>query len=745
MTVSLNGLTQESGYATNYGSITGFPVDPSEHVGELIYPFSIQVFDRMRRGDDQIKAVSNAINLPILRAPWRIDPNGADPKIVAHVASDMNLPIVGQEDIATISRRRGAFSWQEHLRLALLHLMYGHIGFEIVCDTNRGDGLAHLDRLSPRMPVTIGRLDTDRSGRLTAAYQFPTMVPGKDGKIASAVTPDIDPDTGMVKIDAERLVWYVNELEGAAWQGNSILRNCYGMWQLKNRALKVNAFKDERNGMGVPWVENPVGQQDLAPGQQLAEKLRAGEQAGGSLPAGSQLHISGVTGTLPDIIASLNFYNEGISRVMLTQFLNLGTTKTGSRALGDSFIDFFKLALDALTANIVETATAQIIEPLVSWNYGETVATPRLQVAEVDLETDLPPDSLVALASAGILTNDEGLEKYTRDRFHLPKLEGTARPVTPPQSAFSLPGQPVTARARERRVKAKASGSKADALAEADRARTKVEAAQKALLRPAWQSMVAHADLSPVLTQLPGFVAAGAGLPTPAGLPGALLDPDGAAYTPAGDAPHAGLADRSVMAAADPASGVNWQPILTPVIQQQLAALRNTASGQRVDAVVTAGVMAGHAQGDLQAQGFLTASRTVGLTPLPPYDAASAVSGWWNNTLGATSRRLGQALSDALAEADSLDRDQLLTIAEDVLDDDVDAAFYLDDAIAWSLTAGSTDRYAAAGVQQVEFLTAEDNLVDEACDTAEQGNPYPLNGAPSPPLHPRCRCALAPL
>lgn len=703
MTVSLNGLTQESGYATNYGSITGWPFDPAEHVGELIYPFSIQVYDRMRRGDDQIKAVSNAINLPILRAPWRIDPNGADPNVVAHVAADMNLPIVGQEETSTVSRRRGAFSWQEHLRLALLHLSYGHMGFEIVCDTSRGDGLAHLDRLSPRMPVTIGRLDTDRSGRLMAAYQFPITLPGKDGMIGTSLTPALDKNTGMVKIPAERLVWYVNELEGAAWQGTSILRACYGMWQLKQRALKVNAFKDERNGMGVPVYQAAPGEQDLTAGKKLTTELRSGESAGAAIANGAKLGILGVTGTLPDIIASINMYNEGISRVMLTQFLNLGTTKTGSRALGDAFIDFFKLALDALTANIVETATAQIIEPLVSWNYGENVATPRLQVAEVDLETDLPPDSLVALASAGILTNDEGLERYTRDRFHLPKMEGPARPVTPPEAAYSLPGLPVTARARERRVKAKASGSKADALAEADRARVKVEAAQRALLRPAWRSMVAHADMGPVVAQL-----------------------------------------GSVIAAADP-QGFNWTPILTPAIQQQLAALRNTSAGQRVDAVVTAGVMAGHAQGDLQAQGFLTASRTTGLTPLPPYDAASAVSDWWDNTLGATSRRLGQALSDALAEADSLNRDDLLTIAEDILDDDVDAAFYLDDAISWSLSAGSMDRYSAAGVAQVEWLTAEDSRVDEVCMQNEAGSPYSLSGAPQIPAHPACRCALAPI
>jgi hypothetical protein len=450
------GLTTETGYATNYGSLSGWPVDPAEHVPELIYPLSIQVYDRMRRGDDQIKAVLNAITLPILRAPWRIDPNGAAPNVVQQIASDLNLPIVGQEDVTNHSRRRGAFGWGEHLRLALLHLPYGHMGFELICDTNRGDGLAHLDRLSPRMPVTIGRLETDRSGHLVAVYQFPTTLPGPTGQIASAITPTLDKDTGMVKIPGERLVWYVNELEGAAWQGNSIFRAAYGLWSLKNRALRVNAIKDERNGMGIPKYTGAPSEQDLSKGKQLANDLRGGESAGAAIPNGSTLELMGVTGTLPDVLASLNFYNEGMARVMLTQFLNLGTTKTGSRALGDSFIDFFKMALDAVTGNIADTVTCHVIEPLVNWNYGEDTAAPRLVCDNVDLETDLPPDSLVALVSSGVLTNDEGTEQYVRARFHLPKLSGPSRPVQKPESAFAcrtclLPLEPVNVPCRPSR------------------------------------------------------------------------------------------------------------------------------------------------------------------------------------------------------------------------------------------------------------------------------------------------------
>jgi hypothetical protein len=697
-----NGLDGESGYATNVGSISGMPYDPAEQVPELFWPNSIYVYDRMRRGDPQLNAILNAIFLPLLRAPWHIDPNGASDAATNLVAADLGLPILGQDKSLTASRRAGSFNWADHLRQALLFLPYGFMGFEIIADTGRGDGLAHLARLSPRMPLTIGRMDVNRSGDLVAVHQYPTTVPTAAGNVYTGEMPTIDKDTGMVRIGADRLVWYVNGLEGAAWQGVSILRSCYGAWLLKQRALKVNAIKDERTGMGVPWIENAPGTQDLAPGQKLATQLRGGEQAGGSLPPGSKLHIEGVSGQVADILASINYYDEAMSRAMLTQFLNLGTTKTGSRALGDSFIDFFKLALDGLADNIVQTATAQIIDRLVTWNFGENAAAPRLVTAEVDLETDLPPDSLVALASAGVLTNDAGLESYTRERFNLPPLDGPGRPIMPPKAAFSLSGQPVTAR-RRRDVKAKASGSKADALSEADRARTAVEQAQRAVLGPAWVSMVSHIDVARLISQTTGIV----------------------------------------LAAADPASGFNWEPYLTPAVLRELEGLKTSAAGQRVDSVISAAVQAGYAQGDVQARMFMNVTER--LTPLPPYDAARAVGDWWDDTLGATSRRLGQVLSDALGEADSLNRDDLLTLAENTLDDTVDAEFYLDEAISWSLSEGSMQRYGDAGVAQVEWLTAEDTHVDEVCLVNEANGPYPLQGAPTCPAHVACRCAYAPI
>ena len=63
--------------------------------------------------------------------------------------------------------------------------------------------------------------------------------------------------------------------------------------------------------------------------------------------------------------------------------------------------------------------------------------------------------------------------------------------------------------------------------------------------------------------------------------------------------------------------------------------------------------------------------------------------------------------------------------------------------------AGAAAIYRDAGVQRVEWVTAEDARVCDFCDANEAAGPVFLgqafpSGAIQPPQHPRCRCALVP-
>lgn len=57
---------------------------------------------------------------------------------------------------------------------------------------------------------------------------------------------------------------------------------------------------------------------------------------------------------------------------------------------------------------------------------------------------------------------------------------------------------------------------------------------------------------------------------------------------------------------------------------------------------------------------------------------------------------------------------------------------------------GNKLAYKSAGVGEVEFQTVKDSAVDPDCE-ALQDKRFPIDSAPTPPIHPRCRCWIAPV
>lgn len=459
--------TNELGNVATWAQLGGWPYDPSEETPELLWPNSIRTYDRMRRQDAQIRAILWAITLPLRRPIWSVDQAGSTPEITAQVAEDLDLPVLGQER-APHPRRGGRFSWDDHLRLALLSLAYGHMCFEQVYEI-RDDGLAHLRKLAPRFPATIWQINVAPDGGLIGIEQYaPTTNAG--GALQNT--------NGSIAIPVDRLVFYVIDREGGAWQGNSVLRPAYKHWLLKDRLMRTQSQAIERNGMGVPVIEAQEGASpaQMAEYQALASAYRSGEKSGGALPHGARLRLVGVEGSLPDALPAIEMHDTAIARSVLAQFLQLGTGgSSGNRALGGVFVDFFTAALDSLSGQIADTVTQHVVEDLVDLNWGTGAPAPRVVARPVDAESDLPVGSLVPLLSSGAITMDDDLEHYLRTRYNLPKRgTGPGRPIP----GGSAPGGTVLA---SRRVAASAPGTEkytdrlasfyapkiADALAEA--------------------------------------------------------------------------------------------------------------------------------------------------------------------------------------------------------------------------------------------------------------------------------------
>ncbi|WP_291053709.1 DUF935 family protein [Herbiconiux sp.] len=415
----------EIGYQTDAGLLGWGALLEAMHETnpELLWPQSLNVFDRMRREDPQIKSVLRAVTLPILRAEWAIDGSGCRPAVIAHVAADLGLPVKGQSFMAPL-RTKGRFSWKEHLRLALLCLPYGHSFFEQVYDQSSGS--THLAKLAWRPPRTISEIKVARDGGLEGIHQH-------------GVKP---------LIGVKQLVAYVNEREGANWLGESLLRSAYKMWVLKDRVLRIQALTAERNGLGLPVftaAAPPEGatfeeakdlmDKEIARGLEIATKVRAGDAAGAALAHGSTLLFQGVVGDLPDTDKPIRYYDEQIARAVLAHFLNLGT-ETGSWALGSTFANFFTDSLNAVAQHIADVTNQHVIEDLVDYNWGPTEPAPRIVPAAIGEQQPVTAEAIKALIESGAIVPDEPFEVYVRDKFGFPVKDiATARPRSTSTSA----------------------------------------------------------------------------------------------------------------------------------------------------------------------------------------------------------------------------------------------------------------------------------------------------------------------
>lgn len=406
-------------------------VDEAEQIPDLKWlPYgqgAVGVYSKMRT-DPQIHGlVAWGLMLPIRRMKWFVDPNGATDRTAAAFAQDLNLPIRDQP-LETVGRTKGRFSHDDHLRHVLLAPgAYGHMFFEEVGEID-ADGWWRLRKLAPRMPQSISRFVLDDHGDLAAIHQR-----GGGSMLGAGAV-----NYGDVEIPVSRLAPYVWEREGSGWIGTSMLRAMYGPWLVKQRLIRVDAIKHERNGMGVPIARQTIP--DVNPGAMaaalnVAESIRAGEVAGAALPYGFDLNLQGVSGTLPDTLASIRYCDEAMAKSLMMMFVNLD--QHGSRALGDSFIDYFQLTQDAVAGWVAKTSSF-VGEDYTDFNDGPEANAPRVGYSCDDHEELAVADLLLAI-DAGLVTLSEEDEIAFRTKYDLPSMPGPGQARTAPSLLPAVP------------------------------------------------------------------------------------------------------------------------------------------------------------------------------------------------------------------------------------------------------------------------------------------------------------------
>lgn len=385
-----------------YGSLA---YDMLETVPALMYPASVQTYGRMRF-DPQIEATFNAYTLPLRSATWAVNPKGCADEVVQLVADGFGLPIMGNNDGPGPFRRRGV-DWDDHLRLALLHLIFGHSPFAIRFDVGGTPMRARLAELSERLPSTITDIDVNKDGSLKEIRQVSVKEP----------------------IPASALLWYVHGREGSAWQGRSMLRSAYGPWLLKHELWRVLATSSRRFGMGVPEVTAPPGgtEADVTKAAQLAASMRVGDQSGVGLPDGYKFDLRGLSGSVPDTLGFVRYLDQQIAQSVLASVLNLDSSANGSRALGETLVGLLQMSW-AATAKEIATPASQLAVRMVDYNFGEDEPVPGILCTDIS-RPEVTSDAIAALVSCGAMTADLGMENDLRNRYQLPTIEERPKPI----------------------------------------------------------------------------------------------------------------------------------------------------------------------------------------------------------------------------------------------------------------------------------------------------------------------------
>jgi len=401
-------------YATSKDG-TASLIDP-EYKYELRGRQGGTLYRRMRWSDPHIWGLRQAQNLPMLQASATIQP--ADPKDKDALAKAELVERLLLND----------FPWRSFLQDTLLALDYGFSCFEICWDTSSGEARFRL-ALRPSSSIWVEDIHV------------------KDGAIDHVVQRPID--GGERTIPGEKIVWFAHQKEGDSFTGRSIMRPMYKPWKIKEE-LEIELPIMARKLGGVPDIET-----DDEPDDETAAKLDNMGRRFGLTPDAFFRHtadtrITLLTGNanISDILEAIKQRDTEITSVCQAQVFDLGTSNSGSRALGTTLSDLFNngIQAEAKAREDVLNARGGLIHQLIAENFPRDDNLPKLRFGNVQA-VDLKNFAQAMLwFSQAFGTLSPEVQEWARSETGMP--EGTDAQVVvdaqkvPPTPAKVVPPQP---------------------------------------------------------------------------------------------------------------------------------------------------------------------------------------------------------------------------------------------------------------------------------------------------------------
>lgn len=395
--------------------------------------------------DAIVAAVLQAISMQIRRVEWYVDPVEADTPANVLAA-----------DFLEQARNDCSQSWSDMITQALLMLRDGFSVAELVYKKRQGDQTGRTMTVpdgergeQKEIEVASSKYADGRIG--WRKWQFisgDSLMPGSEWKFdenggVQGFTQTPPPDYRPRSIPMDKAILFRSSVEKNNPEGKSILRAMYQAWYMKTNLQEMEGISAERLGTGFPvvYMGDDVGKNPDDANSHLAQlidvvrNVRTDEQMGLALPfkkmgtgapdnKGVLFEFVQPTGTgAVDYNAVITRYEQRMAMVGLAQFIMLGMSQVGARALGDTLTDFFSLAIEGWLDSLEDTINRFAVERLLKLNSfpGLTVyprikhkAASRISLGELS-------SYISALAGAQIILPDAELEDTVREFADLPK------------------------------------------------------------------------------------------------------------------------------------------------------------------------------------------------------------------------------------------------------------------------------------------------------------------------------------
>lgn len=384
------------------------------------------IYDEMRRSDYQVGAVLRHIYNKIKGANYYFQaPDSEDPKWE---------PMIELLEQALFHRTNK--NWSETLQDIISFIPFGYSLFEPTWKEESFD--CGEGNRTYWIPKSLGY----RSQKTIWKWVI------VDDKLWSVQQIAWGDDSVMVDIPGPDCLAFTLDKEGNNYEGISMLRQAYGPWFRKQMYHTMNGIGVERASIGFLDVEVPIlrmGTEEMAMLDEALAMYSTGQTPYLRRPEGFKINFQKVEFESEAIQKAIRMEDANIAKSMMTEFIELGLTNVGSKAVAAPKIDEFTEALRAI-AKIVCDGLNPLIKEIIDMNFGEQNEYPVLMYTGIDKKASLDfAQQILTLYQTMGLDMDASMKEFIRETWDFPEKENYEDAMDPqsPENKSNDNGAPT--------------------------------------------------------------------------------------------------------------------------------------------------------------------------------------------------------------------------------------------------------------------------------------------------------------